>query len=238
MSPNPALTAAPALTVRQAASRIVARQVRELFGYEKGARGGEDAEAVHQMRVQTRRLRAALALFSSVVRPPRRAGRARLRWLARALGRVRDLDVVTSLLEDRHLAALDGVEAARLEDLLAALKTRRWRAQQKLTASLARPRYAKLKGALKDFARHPRFVGRGGEEAMAARHLTDVIHRLARRLAGRRGMTERQPEAEDLHALRIGFKRLRYVLDFHAEVCGIAFDEERRLTRLLQDCLG
>ena len=235
---SPSLTAAPALTVRQAASRIVARQVHELLGYEKQARRGEDAEAVHQMRVQTRRLRAALALFHSVVRPPRRAGRSRLRWLSRALGRVRDLDAVAALLEDQHLPHLAGVEAVRLEDLVAALKERRWRAQKKLTASLARGRFAKLKGALRDFARHPRFAGRGDEDAMAARYLTDVIHRQARRVSAHRGMVERLPEAADLHALRITVKRLRYALDFHAETCGIAFDEERRLTRLLQDCLG
>ena len=235
---SPALSAAPALTARQAASRIVARQVRELFRWEKPARRGEDVEAVHQMRVQTRRLRAALALFASVVRPLRRAGRTRLRWLSRALGRVRDLDVIIALLEDGHLAHLEDVEAARLEDLLAALKERRWRAQQKLAASLARGRYEKLKAALRDFARHPRFVGRGAEEAMAARWLTDVIHRLARRVSAHRAMADRAPEAADLHELRIAFKRLRYVLDFHAETCGIAFDEERRLTRLLQDCLG
>lgn len=235
---SPSLTAAPALTVRQAASRIVARQVRELLSHEKAARRGKDAEAVHQMRVQTRRLRAALALFSSVVRPPRRAGRARLRWVSRALGRVRDLDVVAALLEDRHLPHLGGVEAARLEDLVAALKERRWRAQKNLTASLARGRYAKLKDALRDFARHPRFAERGDEDAMAARYLTDVIHRQARRVSAHRGMVERTPEADDLHALRITIKRLRYVLDFHAETCGIAFDEERLLARLLQDCLG
>ena len=235
---NPALTAAPALTVRQAASRIVARIVSELLSYEKAARRGADTEAVHQMRVQTRRLRAALALFSSVLRPPRQAGRKRLRWLSRALGRVRDLDVVAALLEDRHLPHLGGVEAARLVDLVAALKERRWRAQKNLTASLARGRYAKLKSALRDFARHPRFAGRGDEDAMAGRYLTDVIHRQARRVSAHRGMVERTPDAADLHALRITIKRLRYVLDIHAETCGIAFDEERRLARLLQDCLG
>jgi len=235
---SPALSAAPALTTRQAASRIVARQVRDLLAWEKAARGGEDSEAVHQMRVQIRRLRAALALFASVMRPPRRAGRPRLRWLAQALGRVRDLDVIIALLEEGHLAHLDAVEGARLEDLVAALKERRWRAQRRLTTSLERRRYAKLKDALRDFARHPRFAGRGTEETMAARFLTDVIHRLARRVTAHRAMTERTPEAADLHALRIRVKRLRYVLDFHAETCGIAFDEERRLTRLLQDCLG
>jgi len=235
---SPSLSAAPPLTARQAASRIAARQVRELLRWEKAARRGDDPEAVHQMRVQTRRLRAALALFSSVVRPLRRSGRTRLRWLSRALGRVRDLDVIVALLEDGHLAHLDGVEAARLEDLLAALKERRWRAQKKLAASLARGRYEKLKAELRDFARHPRFVGRGAEETMASRYLTDVIHRLARRVSAHRAMAERAPDAADLHELRIAFKRLRYVLDFHAETCGIAFDEERRLSRLLQDCLG
>ena len=231
------LSPAPALTVRQAASRIVARQVRDLVRNEKAARRG-DAEAIHQMRVQTRRLRAALALFSEVVRPGRRAGRARLRWLARALGRVRDLDVIAALLEERHLPHLAGVEAARLEDLVAALKERRWRLQRKLKAGMARGRYAKLKAALVELARRPRFQKGGDEDAMAAHFLADRIHRQARRVSGHRGMTERSPAAADLHALRISVKRLRYVLDFHAETCGLAFDEERTLTRDLQDCLG
>jgi CHAD domain-containing protein len=233
-----ALTAAPALTVRQAASRIVARQVRDLLGYAAAARRGDDPEAIHQMRVQTRRLRAARALFADVLRVPRAARVSRLRWIAGALGRVRDLDVVIALLEERHLGALEGAEAARLEDLLAALKERRWRAQQKLAAALARRRWSKLKAALKDWARHPKFAGRGREDGMAARFLTDVVHREAVRVSARRGMTERAPTAADLHGLRIRVKRLRYVLDFHAETCGVAFDAERALARQIQDCLG
>ncbi len=231
------LTAAPALTVRQAASRIVARQVRDLLANERAARRG-DAEAIHQMRVQTRRLRAALAMFSGVLRPARHADRARLRWLARGLGRVRDLDVIAALLEERHLPHLAGIEAARLEDLVAALKERRWRSHRRLKAMTARSRYAKLRDGLADLARRPHFRKRGDEDAMAARVLADRIHRLARRVSGHRGMTERSPAEADLHALRIAVKRLRYVLDFHAETCGLAFDLERALTRDLQDCLG
>jgi CHAD domain-containing protein len=235
---SPTLSAAAALTVRQAASRIVARQARDILAYEKPARRGTDAEAIHQMRVQIRRLRAALALFRGVLRPPRPARRDRLRWLSRALGRVRDLDVIVALLEEGHLTHVEGVEAARLEDLLAALKERRWRSHRKLKAALARPRYAKLKAALREFARRPRFARGAAEDAMAARFLTDAIRRGARRVSGHRGMSERTPTAQDLHALRIRVKRLRYVLDFHAETAGIAFEEERRLTRQLQDCLG
>jgi CHAD domain-containing protein len=238
VSPAPSLAPGTALTVRQGASRIVARQVRELLRYEKPARRGDEPEAVHQMRVQTRRLRAALALFSGVIRPPKRANRRRLRWLARSLGCVRDLDVIIVLLEDRHLAALQGAEARRLEDLLAALKERRWRSQQQLRASLARGRYARLRDGLEGLERRPRFAAAAEEEAMAARFLADAIHRVARRATARRGMTEREPSPTDLHRLRITVKRLRYVLDFHAETCGIAYEEERRLARQLQDCLG
>ncbi len=238
MKAAPALGTATALTVRQAASRIVSRQVRDLLRHEKAARRGDDPEAVHQMRVQTRRLRAALGLFAGVVRAPRRARRPRLRWLGRALGRVRDLDVITVLLEDRHLAHLEGAEAGRLEDLLAALKERRWRAQRKLRSCLASGRYARLRRALSELARRPRFGAAADEDAMATRHLARTIGRVASRVSARRGMTERLPSAADLHALRITVKRLRYVLDFHAETCGIAYDAERRLTRDLQDCLG
>ena len=238
MSPAPSLSPATALTVRQAASRILARQVRDLLSFEKAARRGDDAEAVHQMRVQTRRLRAALALFSGVVQPPKRANRPRLRWLARALGRVRDLDVLTALLEDRHLPHLEGVEAGQLEDLLAAMKERRWSAQQELRAAFARGRYARLKTGLDELARRPHFAKRGEDDAMAVRYLADAIQRVARRVSARPGMAERLPSAYDLHRLRIGVKRLRYLLDFHSETCGIAYEEERRLARQLQDCLG
>jgi CHAD domain-containing protein len=211
--------------------------VRDLVRHERAARRG-DAEAIHQMRVQTRRLRAALSLFAEVVKPGRRAGRGRLRWLTRSLGQVRDLDVIAALLEEQHLAHLTGVEAARLEDLVAALRERRWRAHRKLKANLARGRYAKLRAALQGLARRPRFRKAGNEAEMAARFLADRIHREARRVSAHRGMTEREPEAADLHTLRITIKRLRYALDFHAETCGLAFDEERTLTRDLQDCLG
>jgi CHAD domain-containing protein len=238
VSPTPPLSPATALTVRQAASRIAARQVRALLGYERAARRGDEPEDVHQMRVQTRRLRAALGLFSGVVRPPKRANRARLRWLSRALGRVRDLDVIILLLEDRHLGHLEGAETERLEDLVAALKERRWRSQQHLRACFARGRYARLKSGLAELARRPRFGKAAAEDAMASRYLADAIHRAARRVTARRGMTERLPSVSDLHKLRITVKRLRYVLDFHAETCGVAYDEERRLARQLQDCLG
>ena len=54
-----------------------------------------DAEALHQMRVALRRLRAAISLFSDVVSDDRiDAIKTELRWLAREFGPARDLDTL------------------------------------------------------------------------------------------------------------------------------------------------
>jgi CHAD domain-containing protein len=62
---------------------------------EAGVRLGEDIEAVHDMRVATRRQRAALRLFGDYFKPKaiRPIGRA-LKEVAGCLGAVRDLDVL------------------------------------------------------------------------------------------------------------------------------------------------
>ena len=229
------LVPTPALTVRQAAGRVFAEQVRELLSHEAGARSGRDPEAVHQMRVATRRLRAALRVFRGYLMPRRRISRG-LSWLAGRLGAVRDHDVIVLLLEERHLAALAGAERGRLETLLAGVKERRFAAQEKLEKKLRKGRYAKLAGALEDFAARPRFGG--DEDAMAARILVDGIEAWGARIANDPGMTAPAPAAEELHALRIDVKRLRYVLDFHAASGGMAYEVERKLCRDLQDCLG
>jgi inorganic triphosphatase YgiF len=56
---------------------------------------GRDRNALHQMRVAMRRLRAAISLFSAVVADDRaEAIKTELRWLAQELGPARDLDTL------------------------------------------------------------------------------------------------------------------------------------------------
>jgi len=71
------------------------RQFASFVKHEPGARLGEDEEDVHDMRVATRRMRAALRLFRDYL-PKRTTARMmrELRWIALALGEVRDLDVL------------------------------------------------------------------------------------------------------------------------------------------------
>ncbi len=77
--------------VRQAISAAVDRIMR----HDPGVRIGDDPEDVHQARVGTRRLRSDLRTFSSLLDEEWLASlRDELRWLAGALGEVRDDDVL------------------------------------------------------------------------------------------------------------------------------------------------
>ena len=77
------------------AFQIIARNcVRQVLANEAGMCKGK-AEALHQMRVGLRRLRAAIALFGDVVEDGEQARiRAELKWITNALGLARDLDVL------------------------------------------------------------------------------------------------------------------------------------------------
>ena len=82
-----------ASTMGELAFAVLRRQLGVVRAKEPGTRLGEDPEELHDMRVATRRLRAALSLFAGVLPVRAQAFREELGWLGRLLGAVRDLDV-------------------------------------------------------------------------------------------------------------------------------------------------
>jgi CHAD domain-containing protein len=116
-------------------------QLRAIHAHARGARVGRDPEDLHEMRVAVRRLRAILragrALFE---RKWTEDLRGELRWLGRALGRVRDLDVLLASLR------------ARLE---AALRHPRVVAADLSLLDVAAEAFEKLRTAVKDLPKRP-----------------------------------------------------------------------------------
>jgi CHAD domain-containing protein len=235
VSEHPAIAPAEPLTVLEATSQVVAEQRRELKRQGKAVRQNEDPEAVHQMRVATRRLRTALRALHGHVRAPKRLGK-QLAWLAGKLGRVRDDDVIVALLGGRTLTGPASDERTRLARLVRRLTARRDKHRAALVEATGRGKYRRLLDDLAGFAAEP--LAAQAEQAMASRALAEVSERLGEAVAKNAGMTEPAPTDVALHELRIAFKRLRYALDFHAEACGLAYDVERRLARQMQDVLG
>src|SRR3954464_5944285 len=119
-----------------AARRVVAVRAQELFDHSEGVLDTTDIERVHDMRVATRRLRAALEVFSEAL--PRDGLKPVLRdvkGLADALGERRDPDV--HLEEFTKLRAAVG-EADRpgVDLLLDFLRAEQARGNEQLAAAL------------------------------------------------------------------------------------------------------
>jgi CHAD domain-containing protein len=143
----------PAATFREAAAAAVRERALEVFEHERRALDLSDPEAVHDMRVATRRLRAALEIYAAAF--PRKAHAALLeevKNLADDLGARRDPDVAIDALE-RTRDELAEADRPGIDSLLADLRTRRDEGNERLATGLARVRESGLPRRLEALSR-------------------------------------------------------------------------------------
>jgi CHAD domain-containing protein len=115
-----------------------------LISFEKGAATG-DVEAVHAMRVSTRRLRVGLSNFAVCLSKDfRRRVKRDLNALADTLGRVRDLDVMVEALNQLQLEQPIS-RRATIVKMRARLRTRRTFHAKRLSEYLRSEEYSNLK---------------------------------------------------------------------------------------------
>jgi CHAD domain-containing protein len=204
--------------------------VRRVFRELPGALAGQE-EAVHQIRVAGRRLRAALPLLARKG-GGRRAGRALkvLRQLTRAVGSGRDLDVLVGLLDD-HLSTLSTTTAEQ-RALLSRLRTARARARGQVADTVLDLDIGGLRRHLR------RLLAQGPADAtiVFARVVAVREGEGSELLRGFSQVGDRYQPAL-LHALRRRVRRLRYA----AEVEDALRGEDSRapaLWKRLQDGIG
>ena len=207
-------------TTRSAARAVLLRQLAALIWNEPGVRLAEHPVFVHDMRVATRRLLAALRLFKGVAPPATtRRLRDRLRAVAEALGRVRDLEVFLEAVATWHRSTPARTREA-LHPFLAGIGERRDTALAQLHAFMDSARLHKLETQLKRALRKPP-PARG---SLASEPISiaapRLIHRAQQRLMRRARRLDKHSGASAFHAVRILGKRLRYTLEFLEPVCG------------------
>jgi CHAD domain-containing protein len=163
----------PDATLREAAHEVLSSALRRMMSNAKGTRAGlrqrvptpEQVEALHDMRVGSRRIRAALSVFAKVF--PRGEFRALEREVADitgALGAVRDADVLLDSLRTYQATLSEGdaygigrlierqtkvrdIERERLERALRRLRRSRFRRRfQEALERAAVPERGKGKG--------------------------------------------------------------------------------------------
>ena len=203
---------------------ILRHHFATMLAHEPGVRLGEDPEELHDMRVATRRLRAALKHYKKVL--PRRAEsyERNLRFFANALGEVRDLDV--------HLERLAGEV---LEEIVAALEERRIEARRRMLEALDSNRYERFVANFTGTLRRGRSPAPTGPILEVA---PDLIRRRYKKVRKDVETLTEDSLPEDYHDLRKKGKRLRYALEPLQGIYGKPAETMVDLLKDVQDDLG
>ena len=240
-------TSAPELSRTSAAGDVllahVEEQVRRIRALDGPVRL-DTADAVHKMRVATRRLRSALATFAPLVRADvvRPLG-GELRWLAAELGAVRDAEVLRTRVRDALEVGTDGggaeaPGAAGIAD--AELEALHRAAHDRLLVELDGKRYRSLVAALDDLVASPPLTDRAADPAgtalppLVAKSFKRV-RRLVRAADGTADATERE---ELLHDARKAAKRSRYAAETVEPVFGADAAAFAEAMEAVQEALG
>jgi CHAD domain-containing protein len=235
--PDLGSTAIDPFSVGEVAFAVMRQHFEVFLAREPGTRLGEDLEDVHDMRVASRRLRAAIALFREAL--PVRTIRLReeLSWVAQALGAVRDLDVQLDQLEVWSDGDLES-EPHALKPLHDLLEEERAEARAALLRALDSARHARLVDGFTRLLRQGPLRRSPASRAPIATVAPELLQRRYRAVRKAGDRIGEGATAAEYHKLRIRGKRLRYALEFLTEVT--PYDTDPLVKRLvaLQDLLG
>jgi CHAD domain-containing protein len=223
----------PASTIGETALAVLRRQFATMLEHEPGTRLGDDIEELHDMRVATRRLRAAIKLFADYL--PVDAVRLgdELAWIGRAIGAVRDLDVQIVQI-DEWAEALPEADRGQLDRLRVLLRDERSAERAEMLAALDSRRYETF---VRRFGRVLR-TGRGSRTPPARAVAPELIERRYRKLRKAVRQIEASSPPPVYHGARIAGKKFRYALEFLADVYPRRTQSLVKSTVALQDVLG
>ena len=242
--PRPSAPAAEP-TLRSRASEVVTARLRaeveRLVGADVGVRRGEP-DAVHQMRVATRRLRSLMATWRPLLDPTAaELARGELHWLAGALGQERDAEVrrdhLLAALAAQPPELLPGPVSARLAQVLDQAVAAGHAA---VVEALDGDRYLVLLEALATMVARPPLTQ--AADGRARQVLLPRVAREHRRVADAAEAADgaRTPAQREalLHETRKAAKRARYAAE---ELAGLVGSDARAYAAALssvQEALG
>ena len=223
-----------------AAFHVLRRNFDAFCWNEPGTRLGFDPEYLHDMRVAIRRLRAALEVFSDAL-PKKRVRwlEKELKWIARTLGQVRDLDVHIQNL-DAERSQLKEADSKHLEAFRRWLMRKREQARESLLQMFNSERYGIFT------QRFERYLNRGPSTVSKKSLASKPIKRIApawldkrlKKVKNRGDAIHEDSLAEHLHKLRIHCKKLRYLGEILHPLYNKPIKKFTKRVTNLQDVLG
>ena len=208
--------------------RVFSQQFARMLSLEKKTRKGEDIEALHDMRVAVRRMRAAAKVFEAYLDSkklePHIYG---LRRTLGAVGDVRDLDVFQEKVEE-YIKKLPSEHEHDLDPLFAVLAEEKEKARKNMLSYFNSEKYASFKKEFSDFLSVPEawaLPTTSRKHDALPHRVRDVLpSTLYARFSDISAYSEwvggPHVSVERLHRLRISAKGLRYTLEFFEDMIG------------------
>ncbi len=192
-------------------------------------------DGVHQMRVGVRRLRAAIWVFSKLLRSKQTDDiKQDLKWLTGKLGPVRDLDVFLDTKVRRLMNAEPPIVG--LAELVGELEYRRALAAESARSAVASSRYRLLIFNALEWIEDGAWLKRSrAREVQPMRpFVTDLLTRRTKK-AKKRARKVRDLSVHDRHELRIAMKKLRYTTYFFESL--FSGSKRKKARSRYKDCL-
>ena len=238
-------------------TEIITAQLEALRFYHRAVLDSDDVEAVHKMRVTTRRLQASLDLLESQLNV--RGLKTRLRTWRRALSRVRNYDVFLELIAKEE-PARGRARKEQLQLIKGILQERRVRRAAKVRQFLERADIDKIAIKLGLLVAAPteqtaaatpdesspteRPIARyetgsmNVDEGVVAAYAAERLEQRLTEFQALVGQSHPTNDPAELHQLRIAAKRVRYLLE---NVSQMGFGDASKALlwlRTLQDRIG
>lgn len=220
-----------------AAVRAISKLSDQLLANLPGTLSGEDIEALHDMRVASRRIRAALRVFHEVFpKKTLRRAEAEVKSITTALGGVRDLDVFIEFLQHSTETGNIRTEAV-LHSEMAERESARIRMKESLGDTFDSGFHDRLSVLLSKA-----YLTELSDPPCRATSFAGQAHRIVSpRVANVLALSpavDNPLDSVGLHGLRIAMKKLRYTVEPFAVLWGSPLAVKIATVKALQEYLG
>jgi len=200
-----------------AANDIIAAYIPVVRANEAGIIADHDSEFLHDYRIALRKIRSVTSLFKGIYKPDQTADlKARFSDLMSTTGRLRDLDVYL-LEKQKFYDLLPQTLHGGLDMLFSRFAQERGEEQAKLALHLQSKSYEKEIAKLEKLFRRRKKLTRGpNAELSAGKYSSKLIWKRYRKVCETAAGIDTNTTDEEVHALRIHCKKLRYLMEFFA----------------------
>ena len=248
-----------AKTLGDWAKIAIQQHYHKILNHEYHVFKDQDPEELHQMRVGMRRLRTAIAGFSSAIILPKSVDEKKVGKIAGILGQLRDLDVLAETLITIYLPELPKTEEKKLEKLLIKLEKKRKKRVKITQEILQKNTYRNFKKDLDIWLEKPLYTAIAPlsmehilPDLLSPQISTFLLHPgwiVGSRLNKNENMINfdlpskslkdlSHQEEMTLHSLRKEAKRTRYLMELFLSFYGEDYQQMIKKIKQIQEVLG